>query len=217
MSECGWFIEAQDKRVMLVDHHDSFTQLIKSYFEALGARVSVVQSDELPSVTLEVLKPTHVVLSPGPGKPVDAPNTLTFILQYFKTYPMLGVCLGHQCLIEAFGGEVIQADEIYHGKQSEIYHLESGLFEQLPQALLATRYHSLVVSLDKLPKDWQVSAWTHDTKGRQLIMGIQHDSYPLFGVQYHPEAILTEQGSDIFRQFLAVPSSSHVQVFLEME
>lgn len=202
MTEHGWFIETHEKHVMLIDHYDSFTQLIKAYLEVLGARVSVVQSKVLSSNALELLQPTHIVLSPGPGAPSDAPNTLAFILKYFKVYPILGVCLGHQCLMEAFGGQVVQADEIYHGKQSQIYHLGTGLFQHMPQALFATRYHSLVVSADSFPKDWHVTAWTHDRKGCELIMGVQHDSYPLFGVQYHPEAILTEQGSDIFKQFL---------------
>jgi anthranilate synthase/aminodeoxychorismate synthase-like glutamine amidotransferase len=217
MSEYGWFIEhqavsvpmlskpihKQAEHVLLIDHYDSFTQLIKACFLQLGARVSVVQSDVLLSQNLDALMPTHVVLSPGPGSPGDAHATQAFILKHYEQYPMLGVCLGHQCLIEAFGGEVIETSEICHGKQSKIHHMGTGLFKQVPQSFDATRYHSLMTSFEGLPKGWQVIAWTYDKYSNRVIMGIEHETYPLFGVQYHPEAILTDQGQQVFKHFLA--------------
>ncbi|MCH9756676.1 MAG: aminodeoxychorismate/anthranilate synthase component II [Gammaproteobacteria bacterium] len=194
----------QTKHVLLIDHYDSFTQLIKAYFEQLGARVSVVQSDALALQKIEVLAPTHVVLSPGPGCPKAAPETQAFILEYYQKYPILGVCLGLQCLIEAFGGRVLEASDICHGKQVQISHLNEGLFQGIKVPFIGTRYHSLVASFEHLPKDWHVAAWTYDTGGCRVIMGIQHQKYPLFGVQYHPEAILTEQGIKVFENFLLI-------------
>jgi anthranilate synthase component II len=217
MSEYGWLIEHQDisapahvkatqkksKHIILIDHYDSFTQLIKAYFEVLGAKVSIVQSDNKAVLqNINTLAPTHVVLSPGPGHPEDAQATQAFILKYYKQYPMLGVCLGHQCLIQAFGGEIIQASDICHGKPFETYHTDEGIFQGITQPFAAARYHSWHVSLNGLPKGWHVTAWTHDKRGNRVIMGVQHEMYPLFGVQYHPEAILTSQGRCLFEHFL---------------
>jgi anthranilate synthase/aminodeoxychorismate synthase-like glutamine amidotransferase len=192
------------KRVLLIDHYDSFTQLIKSYFEVLGARVLVVQFDALASFNIEAFMPTHVVLSPGPGHPSDAPQTQAFILAHYQKYPMLGVCLGHQCLIEAFGGDVVQAAEICHGKVFKLHHTGQGLFRGIEAPFLVTRYHSLVASKTTLPEVLAVTAWTHDALGHSVIMGVQHRKQALFGVQYHPEAILTAHGSLIFERFLSV-------------
>ncbi|MDX2346475.1 MAG: aminodeoxychorismate/anthranilate synthase component II [Legionella sp.] len=190
--------------VLLIDHYDSFTQLIKSYLEQLGAHVTVVQSDTLVLQNIEALAPTHIVLSPGPGHPSEAPETQNFILKYYQKYPMLGVCLGHQCLITAFGGEVIEASEICHGKVFEMHHTGKGLFKGMTEPFLAARYHSLVVSSESLPTNWDITAWTYDAREKQVIMGVQHQKYALFGVQYHPEAILTAHGSLIFEHFLSV-------------
>ncbi|MDF1678406.1 MAG: aminodeoxychorismate/anthranilate synthase component II [Legionellaceae bacterium] len=214
MSDYGWliahqavsvpevpaFVSQADKHVVLVDHYDSFTQLIKSYFEKHHIQVSVLQFDDVALQKLETLAPTHVVFSPGPGRPSQI--TQRIILEHYKTYPMLGVCLGHQCLIKAFGGKIVQAPEVCHGKQFHIYHTDEGLFHGIPQGFLATRYHSLTVAADCVPSDWVVTAWTNDTRGRKVVMGVQHQAYPLFGVQYHPEAILTEYGNPIFEQFV---------------
>ena len=216
MKEYGWFIahqmpsvplastqrQKQDEHIVLVDHYDSFTQLIKAHFEVLGASVSVLQFDDKALNQLKALAPTRLVFSPGPGSPQDVAATQAIILKYHQHYPMLGICLGHQCLIEAFGGQVVQASEICHGKQFKVYHTGEGVFQDMPKAFFATRYHSLLVSEKALPKTWQVTAWTEDTLGQQVIMGIQHQTYPLFGVQYHPEAILTEQGMTVFQNFL---------------
>jgi len=218
MSEFGWLLELepmpetktpvlknnrfQHEHVLLIDHHDSFTQTIKSYFEQLGARVTIVQHTDTILHKLEELEPTRLVLSPGPGNPREVSATQDLIRKYYKQYPILGICLGHQCLIEAFGGEVIQSQEIHHGKQSVIHHHGEGLFAGLPSTFLATRYHSLIAEERDLPKDWKITAWTHDKAGRRVIMGIAHQDYPLFGVQYHPEAVLTEQGMQVLANFM---------------
>lgn len=214
MSNRGWLIEHQeitppnhlncaerkDEHVVLIDHYDSFTQTIKHYLEVLYAKVSVLQYDDPALNQLERLAPTRLVLSPGPGHPREALATHTLILKHHKDYPMLGVCLGHQCMVEAFGGEVIAAHAVCHGKQSNIYHKGSGLFAGLPQAFPATRYHSLVAKT--VPKGWVSTAWTYDIHAQPVLMAMQHKYYPLFGVQYHPEAILTAHGAQILRNFL---------------
>lgn len=221
MSEYGWLIDLENapevgsvvldrhkfehEHVLLIDHHDSFTQMIKSYFEQLGVGVTVVQHTDTALHHLEDFKPTRVVLSPGPGSPREAYATQNLIKKYYQHYPMLGICLGHQCLIEAFGGRVIQAQEIYHGKQSIIHHDGEGLFTDLPTTFLATRYHSLIIDEHNLPHDWKITAWTHNAEGSRSVMGVAHQRYPLFGVQYHPEAVLTEHGMQVLRNFLCFP------------
>jgi anthranilate synthase component II len=219
MPDAGWLIDVceakprhvvatgvlkQDEHVVLVDHHDSFTQLIKSYCDVLGACVSVVQQDDAVLQRLESLAPTRIILSPGPGHPSEAHATHAMIRRYAGHYPMLGICLGHQCLIEAFGGEVVHAAQVCHGVQSEIYHTGQGLFTGMTRSFLATRYHSLVVCDKTLPDVWDVVAWTYSAEGARVIMGLQHRDYLMFGVQYHPEAILTEQGLLILENFLRV-------------
>tara|TARA_R110002126_G_scaffold291802_1_gene459155 strand:+ start:56425 stop:57108 length:684 start_codon:yes stop_codon:yes gene_type:complete len=195
--------ESEHEHVLLIDHHDSFTYLIKSYFEQLGALVTVVQHTDAALNNLEAFKPTCLVFSPGPGRPHDVSGTQMLIKKYYKHYPMLGICLGHQCLIEAFGGRVVQAQEIHHGKQALIYHDDGdGIFKGVPRSFLATRYHSLIVDEGAMPSDWKITAWTHDKMGCRVIMGVAHRDYPLFGVQYHPEAVLTEQGLQVLRNFL---------------
>lgn len=193
----------QREHVLLIDHHDSFSQTIKSYFEQLGVLVTVVQHTDAALNQLEAFEPTRLVLSPGPGSPGEAYATQKLIQKYYKQYPMLGVCLGHQCLIEAFGGCVIQARDIHHGKQSVIHHAGEGLFSGLPSTFLATRYHSLIAEEHDLSNDWEITAWAHDEAGSRVVMGIEHRHYPLFGVQYHPEAVLTEQGMQLLINFMA--------------
>jgi anthranilate synthase component II len=226
MSEYGWLLELenaprastpvlknnrfQHEHVLLIDHHDSFTQMIKSYFEQLGVWVTVVQHTDTALNHLEAFKPTRLVLSPGPGSPEEACITQAIIQKYYKHYPMLGICLGHQCLIEAFGGRVTQAEEIHHGKQSIIHHDGEGLFTGLPNIFLVTRYHSLIIEEHDVPHDWKITAWTYDEVGCRMVMGVAHRDYPLFGVQYHPEAVLTEQGMQVLRNFLCFPRIYHL-------
>lgn len=213
----GWFIALEKEsteikklqsqytthntRVILVDHYDSFTYTIKSYLEVLGAEVCVLYYDDPKLTQLECLSPTHIVLSPGPGAPSDVWQTKALIKKIYKQYPILGVCLGHQCLIETFNGQVIPMDTVYHGKVSTIFHTGQGIFKGLKQQLNVARYHSLIVSKAHIPIDWELSAWSLDGN-EQVVMGVQHTEYPLFGVQYHPEAILTEAGYQIFSNFI---------------
>jgi anthranilate synthase/aminodeoxychorismate synthase-like glutamine amidotransferase len=190
------------KKLILIDHYDSFTYLINDYFKQLGVQTEVIQQDDPILYQMESLNPSCIVFSPGPGHPVEATVTLDVIRRYHHMYPMLGICLGHQALALAFGGQVIHASLVVHGKQSLIYHDQQGLFHDLPSPFRATRYHSLMVEEQTLPKDFKITAWTVDANQNKVIMGMQHCVYPLFGVQYHPEAILTEHGFDVFRQFL---------------
>ncbi|NCT57785.1 MAG: aminodeoxychorismate/anthranilate synthase component II [Legionella sp.] len=221
MSEYGWLLDLENmpdvsapmldknhkfehEHVLLIDHYDSFTYLIKSYFEQLGASVTVVQYTDTALNHLEAYQPTRLVLSPGPGSPGEVYTTQQLILKHYMHYPMLGICLGHQCMIEAFGGHVLQAQEIQHGKQIKIYHDGQDLFLNLPRSFLATRYHSWVVDEHDMPMDWKVTAWGYEHNGSRVVMGVAHRTYPLFGVQYHPEAILTEHGMHVLRNFLKI-------------
>jgi anthranilate synthase/aminodeoxychorismate synthase-like glutamine amidotransferase len=190
------------KRLLLIDHYDSFTYTIKAYFEALQVQVEVVQHDSPDLLNLEKIAPSMLVFSPGPGHPDKANTAVELIKKYHKIYPMLGVCLGHQCIAKAFGGEVIHAPEIMHGKQSLIHHEGRDLFAGIPSLFSATRYHSLVVKPETLPRVLRMTAWTFDQKETRMIMGLAHQHYPVFGVQYHPEAVLTEHGYLLFSNFL---------------
>lgn len=190
------------ERLLLIDHYDSFTYTIKAYFETLGARTEVVQYDDPRLLHLEQFAPTALVFSPGPGHPTEASSTVALIKKHYTYYPMLGVCLGMQCMAHAFDGKVIHAPEVMHGKQSLIDHDHTGIFQDVPQGFSATRYHSLMVDPLTLPAELRVTAWTHDASGARVIMGVAHMHYPLFGIQYHPEAVLTEHGYLLFRHFL---------------
>ena len=184
--------------VLLVDHHDSFTHTIKAYFETLGCLTRVLAYDDRSLPERLASQQYVVVLSPGPGHPLDVPCTLALIRAHYRTVPMLGVCLGMQCMAEALGGRVTRAKVIMHGKQSLIEHRQHGLFEAIPNRFSATRYHSWVVDATALPPFLQVTAWVDDGD----IMAFMHEKYPLFGVQYHPEAVLTEHGYTLLHHFL---------------
>jgi anthranilate synthase component 2 len=192
----------QEKKLIIIDNYDSFTFTIKSYFQTLKIKTKVIKNDDKRIKKLESFEPTHIVLSPGPGNPDSAGYTLEAIKQYCKVYPMLGICLGHQSIIQAFGGRIIHADEIMHGKLSIISHASAGLFTGIPNNFNAARYHSLVADPQTMPTEFKVSGWTYDKRRRKIIMAFQHETYPLFGVQYHPEAVLTEHGYAVFENFL---------------
>lgn len=185
--------------LILIDNYDSFTYNLLQYFQVLNQEVKVVYNDELSLIELKALKPEFIVISPGPKAPDQAGISLSVIKHFFQKIPILGICLGHQCLAQAFGGKIISAPEILHGKTSAIYHRNQGLFENLPSPFQAMRYHSLAVDFETLPNDFRIDAWTSDT-----IMGIAHQYYPLFGLQFHPESILSEHGLPLLERFLRV-------------
>jgi anthranilate synthase/aminodeoxychorismate synthase-like glutamine amidotransferase len=183
--------------LLLIDNYDSFTYNLVQYFEMLGQRVETYAHDQIDIDTINRLSPDYLVISPGPKSPNDAGISLQAILHYYKTMPILGICLGHQCIAQAFGGDIVQAREVIHGKTSPITHHNKGLFANLPSPFLATRYHSLTINPTSLPDCFQVDAWTDNT-----IMAISHRQHPLFGLQFHPEAILTEHGLTLLEHFL---------------
>jgi len=200
------------KKLIIIDNYDSFTYTIKDYFDTLDIHTLVLKNDDEKVNTIEALQPDYIVLSPGPGNPNDAGYTLAVIKKYYKRYPILGVCLGHQCLVQEFGGNIIHATEIVHGKISTIFHNNEGLFANIPNQFNATRYHSLVADENTLPKQFKVTAWTYDAANAKVVMGLQHTLFPLFGVQYHPEAALTEYGHRVFQNFLNYKQTAFLAV-----
>jgi anthranilate synthase component 2 len=184
--------------VLLVDNYDSFTYNLYQYLGELGAEVRVVRNDELSAEAAIAFSPERIVISPGPGTPDQAGITLDLIRRAAGRIPVLGVCLGHQALGQAFGGEVRRAPKLMHGKTSQIHHDGRSVFARLPDPFTATRYHSLVVERDSVPESLEISAWTDDG----IVMGLRHREYPLEGVQFHPESILTTVGKDLLRNFL---------------
>jgi anthranilate synthase/aminodeoxychorismate synthase-like glutamine amidotransferase len=184
--------------VLVIDNYDSFTYNLVQYLGELGEEVLVRRNDEITLPEIAPLSPVAVVLSPGPGTPADAGICKDLLVELGPTMPMLGVCLGHQCLGEAFGGTVRRASQVMHGKISRVTHTEQSVFRGIPSPFAATRYHSLVVDRENLPADLEVTAWTDDG----TVMGLRHRQYPLAGVQFHPEAILTEHGHELLANFL---------------
>jgi anthranilate synthase component II len=187
--------------ILLVDNYDSFTYNLYQYLGQLGAETRVVRNDELSVTQALALRPERIVISPGPGTPDEAGITLELIRAAAGNVPLLGVCLGHQALGQAFGGRVVRAARLMHGKTSEIEHDGRTVFAGLPRPFTATRYHSLVVDRDSVPACLEVSAWTEDG----TVMGLRHRELPLEGVQFHPESILTHAGMDLLRNFVALP------------
>lgn len=187
----------------MVDHDDSFTETIVSYFLQLNVSVDTMHYLDPRLFELEAHPPSGIVLSPGPGHPSAAKQTLALIQRYYQHYPMLGICLGMQAIAAAFGGEVVRASEVMHGKLSSIYHQKTGLFQALPSPFHATRYHSLMVDKMSLAPELVIDAWTFDKHQRMIPMSIRHENYPLFGVQFHPEAVLSEHGFSLLATFCA--------------
>jgi anthranilate synthase component II len=184
--------------IAMLDNYDSFTYNIVQYLGELGAEVSVFRNDEITAPELEALRPSHIVISPGPCTPEQAGISLEAIARFAGRIPVLGVCLGHQAIGQAFGGKVTRAKQVMHGKVSRIEHDGKGVFSSLPDGFIATRYHSLVVEGATLPACLAVSARSEDGE----IMGLRHRSLPLEGVQFHPEALLTEHGHAMLQNFL---------------
>jgi anthranilate synthase component II len=189
--------------LLMIDNYDSFTYNLVQYLGELGQDVRVVRNDELSVEQIRKLAPDRIVISPGPGTPDQAGVTLEMIAKLGAQIPILGVCLGHQSIGQIFGGKVVRAREIMHGKTSVIHHTGKGVFAALPNPFVATRYHSLVVDKSTVPAVLEVTAWTQDADGGiDEVMGFRHKALPIEGVQFHPESILTEHGHALLRNFL---------------
>ena len=189
--------------IVMIDNYDSFTYNLVQYLGELGAEVQVYRNDQISVDQVAALKPERIVLSPGPCTPNDAGICLELIERLKGRLPILGVCLGHQAIGQAFGGKVVRARQVMHGKTSLIHHEGKGVFTGLPSPFTATRYHSLIVERASLPAEFQVTAWTqHEDGSVDEIMGLRHKTLPIEGVQFHPESILTEHGHDMLKNFL---------------
>ncbi len=190
----------------MIDNYDSFTYNLVQYFGELGEEVLTFRNDEITVAEIAALKPTRLCLSPGPSSPQNAGITLQVLDEFAGKLPILGVCLGHQAIGEAFGGRVVRAKQIMHGKLSEIETDGKGVFTNLPKRFTVTRYHSLAIESATLPDCLEVSAWTDDGE----IMGVRHKTYPIEGVQFHPESILSEHGHALLKNFLEVCAISSI-------
>ena len=189
--------------LLMIDNYDSFTYNLVQYLGELGADVRVYRNDQISVAEIEKLAPERIVISPGPCTPNEAGVSVQTIKTFAGRVPILGVCLGHQSIGQAFGGRIVHAKNIMHGKTSLIYHRDEGVFKGLSDPLEATRYHSLVVEQGSLPACLEITAWTRGPDGTvEEIMGLRHKEYAVEGVQFHPESILTEQGHDLLRNFL---------------
>jgi len=189
--------------LLMIDNYDSFTYNLVQYFSELGAQVTVHRNDALSVADVAALKPSQIVISPGPCTPNDAGISLGLINSLAGKVPIFGVCLGHQSIGQAFGGKVIRARKVMHGKTSMIYHNSQGVFQGLPNPFEATRYHSLIVEKSSLPDCLEITAWTQTESGEvDEIMGLRHRTLSVEGVQFHPESILTREGKNLLRNFL---------------
>ncbi|MEY4676145.1 MAG: hypothetical protein RLZZ470_652 [Pseudomonadota bacterium] len=188
-------------KLLMIDNYDSFTYNLVQYFGELGAEVLVHRNDEITLADIEALKPSHLVVSPGPCSPAEAGISVAAIQHFAGKLPILGVCLGHQSIGAAFGGRIIRAQQLMHGKTSVIHTSQQGVFADLPQDYTVNRYHSLAIERSSCPAELEVTAWTDDGE----IMGVRHRSLPIEGVQFHPESILTEHGHALLNNFLKTP------------
>lgn len=189
--------------LLMIDNYDSFTYNLVQYFGELGQQVQVFRNDEITLETIENLNPDYLVISPGPCTPHEAGISVEAIQHFAGKIPILGVCLGHQSIGQAFGGKIVRAKEVMHGKTSPVYHHNVGCFKDLPNPVETTRYHSLVIEQASLPECLEVTAWTQTDAGEfDEIMGVRHKTLPIEGVQFHPESILTDKGHDMFQNFL---------------
>ncbi|MCX7661530.1 MAG: aminodeoxychorismate/anthranilate synthase component II [Candidatus Omnitrophica bacterium] len=186
-------------RLLMIDNYDSFTYNLVQYLGELGANLKVVRNDKISIEDIRKLKPSGIVISPGPGRPESAGVSCQLIKDFKGAIPILGVCLGHQCIGYVFGGRIVQAKRLMHGKTSLIYHNQKEIFKGIPSPFEATRYHSLVIEKKSLPEVLEITAWT---KQDNEIMGVKHKDYPIWGVQFHPESILTKVGKKILLNFL---------------
>jgi len=188
--------------VFVLDNYDSFTYNLVQYFGELGATVDVRRNDKVSIAGVEALQPDRIVISPGPCTPQDAGISIDLIRHFAGKIPILGVCLGHQAIGAAFGGRVVRAPHLMHGKTSAVTHDSKTIFRDLPTPMTATRYHSLIVAEDGLPADLEVSAWTTEKDGSRTVMGLRHRKFAVEGVQFHPESVLTDAGKKLVANFL---------------
>jgi anthranilate synthase/aminodeoxychorismate synthase-like glutamine amidotransferase len=186
--------------ILVIDNYDSFTFNLVQYLGELGVDLQVYRNDQIDLRKVKQLSPSGIVISPGPGRPEQAGITVSLILEFASQMPILGVCLGHQAIGLAFGGTVVRAPKVMHGKTSEIYHKNDGILNGLTNPFKATRYHSLIVEHKGLPSQLEVTAETED----KIIMGLKHEAHPVYGVQFHPESILTFEGKKILENFLEI-------------
>lgn len=186
--------------LLMIDNYDSFTYNLVQYFRELGQEVQVFRNDKITLDEIEALKPEYLVVSPGPCTPNEAGISVEAIRHFAGKLPILGVCLGHQSIGQAFGGKIVRSKELMHGKISDMHHKDGGVFTGLAQPFIATRYHSLVIERQSFPDELEITAWTDDDE----IMGCQHRELPIWGLQFHPESILTGCGMDILQNFLTL-------------
>ena len=184
--------------LLMIDNYDSFTYNIVQYFTELGQEVVVRRNDDITLAEIEALQPEYLVIGPGPCSPKEAGISVAAMQYFAGKLPIMGICLGHQTIGEAFGGKIIRAQTLMHGKVSPVYHHHRGMFKDLPNPVTCTRYHSLVIERASLPDCLEITAWTDDDE----IMGVRHKTLPIEGVQFHPEALLTEHGHDMLNNFL---------------
>ncbi|GAA5482919.1 anthranilate synthase component II [Haloferula sargassicola] len=185
--------------LLVIDNYDSFTYNLVQYFGELGVEMKIIRNDDADVDQIRAMKPSRICISPGPCTPNEAGVSMDVIREFGKEMPVLGVCLGHQSIGQVYGGEVVRADRLMHGKTSPILHEDLGIFAGLPSPFEATRYHSLIVKRDTLPDCLEVTAWTAEGE----IMGLRHKEHPVHGVQFHPESILTEHGKTMLKNFLS--------------
>ena len=185
-------------KILMIDNFDSFTYNLVQGFRTHGAEVIVFRNNAITTEQAQALKPTHLVISPGPGRPTDAGVSMPLIQKFAPKIPILGVCLGHQCIVEAFGGKIVYAQQLMHGKTSIIQHDQTTIFTNLENPMVAGRYHSLAADITRMPKNLDISASTEDNE----IMAVRHKTYPIEGVQFHPESILTPLGEKLMQNFL---------------
>lgn len=189
--------------ILMIDNYDSFTYNVVQYLGELKADVKVVRNDEITIADIIKLAPEKIVISPGPCTPNEAGISVETIKTFAGKIPLLGICLGHQSIGQAFGGKIIRAPQVMHGKTSPVFHADKGVFTGLKNPLQATRYHSLVIEKESLPDCLEITAWTQDAEGKMAeIMGVRHKTLAVEGVQFHPESILTEQGHELLKNFL---------------
>lgn len=196
--------------LLLIDNYDSFTHNVARYFRELGAQVKVVRNDQITVDDMRAMPLTGIVISPGPCTPNEAGITLATIQAFAGLVPILGVCLGHQAIGQVFGAEVVRAHQVMHGKTALLSHTSEGLFRGLPEQFRVARYHSLVLNPQSMPISLLVDAWCFDSHGEREIMAIRHRDLPIWGVQYHPEAIESEYGHAVFENFLALTYSAKI-------